>query len=65
MNIRKVLYFGYHRLRGSSFPAIYEDLVREDHQGETADATRQLLVELLAHCQRSVPYYAAVITPHA
>lgn len=61
MNVRKVLYFGYHRLMGSSFPAIYEDLVREDHLGEATDATKQLLVELLAHCQRSVPYYAALM----
>ncbi len=64
MNVRKALYFGYHRLIGSSFPAIYEDLVREDHQRATTvntNTTKQLLVELLAHCQRAVPYYTALM----
>ncbi|MFL5629589.1 MAG: phenylacetate--CoA ligase family protein [Ktedonobacteraceae bacterium] len=61
MNVRKALYFSYHRLTGSSFPAIYEELVRQDRCGVAPDTTQQLLVQLLTHCQRSVPYYAATM----
>ena len=61
MNVRKELYFGYHRLAGNSFPMIYENLVRQDHVGIAPGTTDQLLVQLLAHCQQSVPYYEAIM----
>ncbi len=61
MNVRKALYFSYKRLAGSSFPLIYEELVRQDRFGVTPDTTKRSLVQLLAHCQRSVPYYAAIM----
>lgn len=61
MNIRKSLYFGYHRLTGNSFPIIYEDLVKQDRIGVAPDTTKQLLIQLLTHCQRSVPYYAEIM----
>jgi phenylacetate-CoA ligase len=61
MNIRKTLFFAYKGAMGSGFPAIYEDLVRQDHAGVPPDTTKQLLVQLLAHCQRSVPYYAELM----
>jgi len=59
--VRKELYFGYHRLAENSFPTIYEDLVRQDHVGIAPGTTDRLLVQVLAHCQRSVPYYEAIM----
>ena len=61
MNIRKALFFSYKRMTGSKFPSIYEDLVRQDQEGVAPDTTKQLLSQLLAHCQRSVPYYAEIM----
>jgi phenylacetate-CoA ligase len=61
MNVRKTLYFGYKRATGSSFPRIYEDLVRQGHEGVDPDMQKRLLVRLLAHCQKSVPYYAEIM----
>lgn len=61
MNVRKALYFGYKRATGSSFPRIYEDLVRQDRAGVDPDMQKQLLARLLAHCQESVPYYAEIM----
>jgi phenylacetate-CoA ligase len=59
MQVRKTIYYSYKRLKGSSFPLIYEDLVRQDRDGVAPDTTKRLLFQLLAHCQQSVPYYAA------
>ncbi|HEX6478392.1 MAG TPA: hypothetical protein VF043_06070 [Ktedonobacteraceae bacterium] len=61
MNIRKALFFSYKRMTGSKFPSIYEDLVRQDQEGVAPDTTKQLLSQLLVHCQRSVPYYAEIM----
>src|SRR5258706_14320959 len=61
MNVRKSIYFSYKRAVGSSFPQVYEDLVRQDRIGVAPDTTNRLLVQLLAHCQRSVPYYAEIM----
>src|SRR5258708_8762383 len=61
MNIRKALYFRYKRLIGSSFPLIYEDWIRQDRAGIAPDTTKRLLVQLLAHCQQSVPYYSELM----
>lgn len=61
MNVRKSIYFSYKRAVGSSFPLLYEDLVRQDRIGVAPDTTNRLLVHLLAHCQRSVPYYAEIM----
>lgn len=61
MNVRKALYFSNHRRHGSSLGRFYEEVVREDRRGVPPDTTRRLLIGMLAHCQRSVPYYAASI----
>ena len=61
MNVRKSIYFSYKHAVGSSFPLLYEDLVRQDRIGVAPDTTNRLLVQLLAHCQRSVPYYADIM----
>ncbi len=61
MNVRKSIYFSYKHAVGSSFPLLYEDLVRQERIGVAPDTTNRLLVQLLAHCQRSVPYYADIM----
>ncbi len=61
MNVRKSIYVSYKRAVGSSFPLLYEDLVRQDRNGVAPDITNWLLVQLLAHCRRSVPYYAEIM----
>lgn len=61
VNVRKTLYFGYKRATGSSFPRIYEELVRQDHDGVDPDMQKRLLARLLTHCQKSVPYYAEIM----
>jgi phenylacetate-CoA ligase len=61
MNLRKWLYFTLNRLRGEREGTYYERYVREDQDGILPDTTRKLLVQLLEHCQRSVPYYREII----
>ncbi len=61
MNARKALYFAYLRGRGSSIPDLYERYRREDAAGVSPDVTRGLLVQMLAHCERAVPYCAQVM----
>jgi len=61
MNVRKTLYFGYKRATGSSFPRIYQDMMRQDNEGVDPDMQKRLLVRLLTHCQQSVPYYAQIM----
>ena len=61
MNMRKALFFSYKRMTGSKFPSIYEDLVRQDREGVAPDTIKQLLSQLLAHCQRWVLYYAEIM----
>jgi phenylacetate-CoA ligase len=61
MNMRKALFFSYKYATGSKFPSIYEDLIKQDQAGVAPDTTQQLLAQLLAHCQRSVPYYAEIM----
>jgi phenylacetate-CoA ligase len=62
--MQKLLYFGAHRLIGSSLGRCYTDLLRADAQvcaqaGETA--TQTALARLLRHCAANVPYYAGLI----
>jgi phenylacetate-CoA ligase len=61
MNWRKFVYFGLVRLRGQRLGTYYRRMVREDRRGIRPDTTRKLLVRLLDHCRRSVPYYAEII----
>jgi phenylacetate-CoA ligase len=61
MNLRKAAYFALVRLRGQALGTYYERFLREDQNGIPPDTTKRLLVQMLAHCKRSVPYYAEVM----
>ncbi|MGQ9681670.1 MAG: phenylacetate--CoA ligase family protein [Anaerolineae bacterium] len=61
MNVRGALYLASYTLRGSRLPYYERRYVREDEARQGPDATRRLLVQMLDHCQHSVPYYAAVM----
>jgi phenylacetate-CoA ligase len=63
-SLRRSTYFGAHKLLlGSSLGLAYRDLYRDDQSGETRKRTRQLLLKMLRHAQRSVPYYNEVVRP--
>lgn len=60
---RTSLLFGAHRIFiGSSLGNVYEWIYKEDQERISSDRTRQLLIRMLDHCQRSVPYYAEIIS---
>ena len=61
MNLRKATYFALVRLRGQPLGTYYERFLREDQHGIPPDTSKKLLVQLLAHCKQSVPYYAEVM----
>lgn len=61
MNIRKWLYFTQARIRNRNFGFYYERYVQEYHAGISHDTTRKLLIQLLEHCEKSVPYYREII----
>lgn len=61
MNLRQAAYFALVGLRGQRLGAYYRHILREDRDGIPPDTTRNLLVRLLAHCKRSVPYYAEIM----
>ncbi len=61
MNVRALLYFQAHQWVGIPIGRDYRLLVREEYTGQPEDITRALLIDLLSHCQRSVPYYAALM----
>jgi hypothetical protein len=61
MNLRKWLYFTLVGSRGQRRGAYYERVFQEDRNGVPRDTTKQLLVQLLAHCRQSVPYYTRVM----
>jgi phenylacetate-CoA ligase len=63
-DLRRSTYFGAHKLLlGSSLGPAYRALYRDDQSGETRKRTRQLLLKMLRHAQRSVPYYNEVVRP--
>jgi phenylacetate-CoA ligase len=61
MNLRKAAYFALVRLRGQALGTYYERFSREDQDGIPPDTSKRLLIQLLAHCKQSVPYYAEVM----
>ena len=61
INVRQAAYFALVGLRGQRLGGYYRQMLREDRQGIAADTTRRLLADLLAHCERSVPYYAQIM----
>lgn len=68
MNVRRFLYFTYHRLTGSTLPELYRQFHQQDREGLSEQATSAtmslLLWRLLAHCRESVPYYAELMAQH-
>src|SRR5439155_22662656 len=58
MNWRKPAYLAYASARGYRFPSMLAQCLRDYKRGVTEQITAQALRQLLAHCQKSVPYYA-------
>ncbi len=61
MNIRKWSFFSLFSLRGQPMGRYYHQFLKEERNGIPADTTKQLLTELLAHCEKHVPYYAELM----
>jgi len=62
ISVRRSLYFGAHKmLLGSSLGPAYRELYRDDQAREARKRTRQLLLKMLRHAQRSVPYYHVAV----
>lgn len=61
MKIKKSLYYGAHRMIGSSLGAIYEQYRQEDATGVPATTVKNHLIQLLDHCIDHVPYYRAMM----
>lgn len=58
MNLRKIVYFTYLSLvRRSLIPQFYRSYLREEVSKSSINITRELLIQLLNHCQLAVPYY--------
>ncbi len=57
MNLRSTLYFQAHQLVGMPIGREYRRLLVEETADKPGEITRTLLVDLLSHCQRNVPYY--------
>jgi phenylacetate-CoA ligase len=62
MNIRKNIYFNYADLKGFNFHKIYKKLIKESCSNISIDIARELIVKLLTHSQKFVPYYANSIS---
>ncbi len=61
MNPRRAAYFFLESLRGLPEGRYFRRFLQEDRDGIPPDTTKRLLVDLLAYCKRSVPYYAEVM----
>ena len=57
VNLRKIVYFAVLRLRGQPLGPHYNRIVKEEINGIPAETSKRLLIKLLTHCERSVPYY--------
>lgn len=62
MNIRKFIYFNYASLRGANFPQLYKRFIKENLSSISPELTKKLLVKLILHCKKSVPYYANLMS---
>ena len=60
-NLREAVYFALFALRGQAVGTYYRRMLQEDRDGVPPGTTSRLLVGLLAHCQRHVPYYAKLM----
>ena len=61
MNLRQSLYFLLVALRGQKLGEHYRSFLDQVKNGIPGDATRNLLIRLLAHCRQSVPFYAEIM----
>ena len=61
INIRQAAYFGLVSLRGQALGTYYGQMLREDRDGIPTDTGKNLLIQMLAHCKQSVPYYSEVM----
>lgn len=62
MNIRKKVFFNIYWLRGMPLGRHYHQYLMEERNGIPPDTTKRLLTDLLAHCEKHVPYYAEVMS---
>lgn len=62
MNIKKFLYSTYTSLSGRKLFQYYKEFQQQSLCGIPPDITRKALVKLLLHCQKSVPYYANIMS---
>lgn len=61
MPLRRLLYFGYHRLGGRSVGRIYRELLAEDRAGLSAGGEIDRLRLILLHAARKVPHYEVAL----
>lgn len=61
MNLRKHIYFTLNTLRGFRYPQIYSDYINQEKTVVASQVTKELLIKLLHHCKKSVPYYAKLM----
>lgn len=61
MNIKKLGYSTYNFLQGKKAFKYYKQFLQEANNIPTY-TTKELLVKLLEHCQKSVPYYANIMS---
>jgi phenylacetate-CoA ligase len=59
---RRALYLHLHSLAGIPVSRYYNDLVAEDPYSNPTASLRTRLNRLLTHCERSVPYYSALLS---
>lgn len=61
MNINSFIYLSYASLRGYKFYQWYKSFRKQSIYGISPETTRELLIKILLHCQKYVPYYANLI----
>src|SRR5947209_13884836 len=62
MNWRRPTYLAYASLRGYRFPALLRRYLAEYDRGIDSGTTSTALRDLLLHCRKMVPYYAALLS---
>jgi len=58
---KRIYFFILHAIRGLRSGYFYDLYWQEDQKGIPPDTTEKLLVRLLEHCQKNVPYYAGIM----
>lgn len=62
MYIKKNIYLSYTSLRGYKFYQLFNKFRKENISDISPNTTKNLLIKLLLHCQKSVPYYANLMS---